>query len=616
MTSNLLKLKTPKGSKINFEPIKLYEQDSLKDFFKSYIEKVEKPITNLHDRLCSKEDLEGKVAISLYLDKLMNHRAYSLPLHDSELDKIKNSHYQFLLNNISTNLETFQLEDKSKADVDNEKQNDNDDLSPIAEQSEDIQDIFNQLKKENIKSNISQKTSGVKRYSFKKLQETSINFVNEEIKKFIENKKNRNLEDYFDPQTPDFALAVIFYDFKYFKEKYSLKIGERITQNTKKEKLKQEDLIEFILQCLKELSENPLLENSYNKEDYNVFEIASNPQKFLGECKLSISSLIQKIEERFRFKSLNLILLSDFLKEVVTNIVSSVIRSIKTSPLITNANFDNILEFLIYYFVISYKSHKLPEINITKDPIFKGVLELFIKYHHVFTLGEDIFNSASIKYTFERLNFNYPQKSFKFKDNKNLIFRKDLDQELDSNSDTEDETESSAENDVYSDKFIRSYYAKSVIEFLSGFFKLSYDDVKLLLPAGIDCNNYMKRLSSYTLLNKYQNPKTPILGIKNILELLKKSNQQMPDYKFFITPEFKVLNADYLEYHNNLTLSLSKEALAIKILQDVHLVTFKLDNNLEKLTELQVNTRSLNNFNNTFFGTGDGFNKELLVFNI
>jgi hypothetical protein len=186
------------------------------------------------------------------------------------------------------------------------------------------------------------------------------------------------------------------------------------------------------------------------------------------------------------------------------------------------------------------------------------------------------------------------------------------------NTETEEwifETTNLNNEEAYSDNFIRSYFAKSVIKYLSKIFKLSYEDAKSLLPSNEDTNNYMKRLSCHTLLSTLQNSKTTSSSIKQILEILEKSNTKF-NYRFFITPEFQLLNAKYLEYHNNISLALSNEALAIKSNKTVHLLKFKLNEDLKTIIEIETTKEDLQSFNNRYFGTGDAFENELLVFNI
>jgi hypothetical protein len=125
----------------------------------------------------------------------------------------------------------------------------------------------------------------------------------------------------------------------------------------------------------------------------------------------------------------------------------------------------------------------------------------------------------------------------------------------------------------------------------------------------------MKRLSCHTLLSTLQNSKTTSSSIKQILEILEKSNTKF-NYRFFITPEFQLLNAKYLEYHNNISLALSNEALAIKSNKTVHLLKFKLNEDLKTIIEIETTKEDLQSFNNRYFGTGDAFENELLVFNI
>lgn len=596
MSDSLLKLKTSNGARINFEPVMLYEHDSLKEFFKDYLVRVEKPISSLYDRLCSKEDLESKVAISLYLDKLMNDYIYSLPLRDKTIDNFKETHYKNLLSFVSANKEKFQLHEKSNSDIVTDKQGNNDKLT---KNTEVIKDIFYQLKKNTIKSDIHKKTKGFKNYPFKKLQEKAIKYVIEEFSKFIKIRQEKTyLDDFFEPQVPDFVLAVIFYDFYHFKKIFTLPNDF----NTRNEQFKQKDFIDFIVQCLKELYINRISKTTnYNIAEYNIFEIAENPEKKFFECSYSISKLLQKIEQLFEFKSLNLLLVSDFIKEVVNKYTIYKINVLKTSSFLNKEIFGQCLEILIFNFVLSY-TNKNEEINIKNDSIFREMLSLLVKHHNLFSLNEDVFNREKIKETFERLNFNYPKKTFKFKDNINLVFSKELD---------DFETDSEA----YSDNFVRSYFAKSVIEYLSDIFKLNYDEAKLLLPNNEDTNNYMKRLSSYELLSSLQNPNTSSLELKQILELIEKSNTKF-FYKFFITPEFQMLGANFLEYHNNISLALSNEVLAIMSNKTVYLIKFKLDDSLETTTLIEIKLEGIQSFNEKYFGKGDAYNSELLFFNI
>lgn len=631
MSTSLLKLKTPKGTQINFEPVKLYEQGSLNSFFKGYLDRVEKPISSLHDRLCSKEDLEGKVAISLYLDKLMNNYIYSLPLKDEVIEYYQKNLYQSLLAFVNANKEKFELEENSNSDSVLSKQSVNDDLTKNTEHTEDIKGIYYQLKKNTIKSNIYKKTKSFTKYPFKKLQKTSIKFVIEEIDKFLKNKQEKSyLDDFFEPQIPDFVLAVIFYDFNHFKNLFTAPLGSTVPVGTNapigikssKSQLKQKDLIDFVIQCLKELYNNPLNNAThYDLGEYNIFKIAANPESYF-ECEFSIPNLLENIERRFKFKCLNLLLVSDFIKEVVTNYVTYKVNVLKTTPFLNKDIFDQCLELLVFYFVLSY-TNKTEEINIKEDPIFNEMLALLIKHHHLFSLNEDVFNSKKIEETFKMLKFNYPKKTFKFRDNKNLVFSKDLDFDEDEetysyNTETEEwifESTNLNTEEAYSDNFIRSYFAKSVIKYLSKIFKLSYEDAKSLLPSNEDTNNYMKRLSCHTLLSTLQNSKTTSSSIKQILEILEKSNTKF-NYRFFITPEFQLLNAKYLEYHNNISLALSNETLAIKSNKTVHLLKFKLNEDLKTIIEIETTKEDLQSFNNRYFGTGDAFENELLVFNI
>ena len=631
MSTSLLKLKTPKGTQIKFEPIKLYEQGSLNSFFKGYLDRVEKPISSLHDRLCSKEDLEGKVAISLYLDKLMNNYIYSLPLKDEVIEYYQKNLYQSLLAFVNANKEKFELEENSNSDSVLAKQSVNDDLTKNTEHTEDIKGIYYQLKKNTIKSNIYKKTKSFTKYPFKKLQKTSIKFVTEEIDKFLKNKQEKSyLDDFFEPQIPDFVLAVIFYDFNHFKNLFTAPLGSTVQVGTNapigikasKSQLKQKDLIDFVIQCLKELYNNPLNKESlYDLGEYNIFKIAANPESYF-ECEFSIPNLLENIERRFKFKCLNLLLVSDFIKEVVTNYVTYKVNVLKTTPFLNKDIFDQCLELLVFYFVLSY-TNKTEEINIKEDPIFNEMLALLVKHHHLFSLNEDVFNSKNIEETFKMLKFNYPKKTFKFRDNKNLVFSKELDFDEDEdaysyNPETEEwifESTNLNTEEAYSDNFKRSYFAKSVIEYLSDIFKLNYDEAKLLLPNNEDTNNYMKRLSSYELLSSLQNPNTSSLELKQILEILEKSNTKF-NYKFFITPEFQLLNAKYLEYHNNISLALSNEALAIKSNKTVCLIKFKLDDSLETTTLIEIKLEGIQSFNEKYFGKGDAYNSELLFFNI